>query len=302
MKPRIVVVGSSNTDMVTRAARLPAPGETVLGGHFAMIAGGKGANQAVAAARLGGDVAFIACVGDDSLGRAAIEGFRAEGIDTAHVRLAPEAPSGVASIWVDEAGGENRILVASGANSRLSSADIERARDLIAAAAVLVCQLETPLETVEAALRLAHQSGVTTILNPAPATPLPDGLLGLIDFLTPNETEVRQLTAPLDASEADAAAALLARGVGGVVVTLGAAGAYFSGPEGSGKVDAPKVKKVVDTTGAGDCFTGALAVRLAEGASLAEAVRFAVCAASLSVTRLGAQTSLPYREDIGRVL
>ncbi len=296
---RIVVVGSSNTDMILQMEHIPRPGETILGGQFSMAPGGKGANQAVAAARAGGDVALLARVGDDMFGRQAIEGFRSDGIDVEHVICDGEAPSGVALIFV-AADGENSIGVASGANTRLVPADVQRASDMIRAADVVVMQLETPLETVEAAARLASDAGVPVILNPAPAQPLSDTLLRQISILTPNESEAELLTGvPVTGQQGaeQAAAALQNKGVETVILTLGARGAYVASPDFVGTVPACQVT-AVDTTAAGDVFNGALAVALAEQKNLELAMRFACAAAALSVTKLGAQPSCPRREEI----
>ncbi len=297
--PRLVVVGSSNTDMIVRAPRLPRPGETVLGGQFAQAPGGKGANQAVAAARLGAQVTFIARVGTDSLGDRAAAGFDAEGIDTTSIIRDPDAPSGVALIGVDETTGENAISVAPGANARLSVADIEAARAPLQSADIVLCQLETPLPTVQAALALARAAHVPTLLNPAPAQALSQEMLALVSFLTPNETEAAILSGR--DTPADAAQALLAQGAGAVVVTLGGQGALLATGRGETQIiPGRSVSHVVDTTAAGDCFTAALAVALAEGEALPQAAAFAHAAAALSVTQAGAQPSLPSRADVMR--
>jgi ribokinase len=296
---KIVVIGSTNTDMVVKAERIPRPGETVLGGRFLMNPGGKGANQAVAAARLGGDVTFIARVGDDLFGREAKALFKKEGICTDYIVTDTEEPSGVALIMVDGRG-ENCISVASGANGALTPEAIEDAQAVIEHADLVLLQLETPLETVCRVAELAVGKGVPVILNPAPAQSLPEELYECLEVITPNETEAELLTGikVTDLKSAEAAArALCDRGALQAVITMGAQGAYvYDGSEGM-LVDALNVD-AVDTTAAGDVFSGALAVALAEGAELAAAVRFAVKASALSVTRMGAQASAPYRAEI----
>lgn len=296
----ILVVGSSNTDMIIRVPRIPRPGETVLGGEFAMAAGGKGANQAVAAARAGGHVTFVARVGDDVFGERALANFEADGIDTRFVFRTPGAPSGIALIDVDERG-ENSISVASGANSLLTIADVERAGEAFEKADILLLQLETPREAVEAAARKAARAGIPVILNPAPARALDDERLQLITVLTPNEHEAEFLTGiPVtdERGAREAARRLRTRGAAKVVITLGERGAYASAPEFEGLVPAFRVDPV-DTTAAGDVFNGALAVALAENMTLPVALRFAQAAAALSVTKPGAQPSAPSRSEIG---
>lgn len=303
MKPPLVVVGSSNTDMILRLDRLPRPGETRLGGAFALAAGGKGANQAVAAARAGGRVTFVACVGRDLFGNQALAGFRRDGLDTRWVRRDRTAPSGVALIFVAR-NGENCIAVASGANAHLTPADVHRARAAITRAAAVLLQLESPLPTVQVAAALAHGAGVRVMLNPAPARPLPDALLRRVTWLTPNETEAEALTGvPVRGERAAARAAerLLARGVEAVILTLGKRGAFVAAGELRQRVPGFRVR-AVDTVAAGDVFNGALAVALGEGRPLLEAVRFANAAAALSVTRPGAQPSAPRRAEIERFL
>ena len=301
--PLILVVGSSNTDMIIRLDRIPQPGETILGGAFSTAAGGKGANQAVGAARAGGSVTFIARVGRDMFGEQAVAGFVKDGINVEHIVRDAAAPSGVALIFVAK-DGENSIAVASGANGKLSSADVKKAVALFSKVAVVVMQLETPLATVQATADLAAKAGVKVILNPAPARPLPLKLLKRVSILTPNETEAELLTGIKvtdTASAATATAKLRKLGVETVIITLGARGAFIADANGEQLVPGFKVK-AVDTTAAGDIFNGALAVALAEGRPLAAAVRFANAAAALSVTKLGAQPSAPLRRDIENFL
>jgi len=300
---RIVVVGSSNTDMTIRLERIPKPGETLLGGEFLMAAGGKGANQAVGAARSGGRVSLVARVGADMFGDQALAGLRQDRIDVRHVYRDRTAASGAALIFVDEHG-ENSIAVASGANARLSPADVKSAGRVIAAAGVMLLQLEVPLASVQAAALLGARCGARVILNPAPARPLPDSLLRRVSILTPNETEAEMLTGINvrgDRAAARAAASLRARGVRTVIVTLGARGALLASEDGTRIVPGFKVR-AVDTTAAGDIFNGALAVALAEQQPLLQAVRFASAAAAISVTRRGAQPSAPQRPEIDRLL
>jgi ribokinase len=303
VKNPIVVVGSSNTDMIVRVPRIPRAGETLLGGEFSTAAGGKGANQAVGAARAGGKVALIARIGRDSFGDQAVAGLRRAGVDVSCVFRDKAAASGVALIFVATVG-ENSIAVASGANAKLSPADVKKASRVIRTAAWLVAQLETPLATVMAAAQLAVKVGAGVILNPAPARPLPNSLLKLISILTPNETEAELLTGikVVDhAAAAKACAKLRARGVRTVVLTLGSRGAFVADVHGQQLVPGFKVK-AVDSTAAGDIFNGALAVALAEGSRLLDAVRFANAAAALSVTKLGAQPSAPNRADVEEFL
>jgi len=299
----VLVVGSSNTDMIVKMDRIPRPGETILGGEFLTAAGGKGANQAVAAARAGGRVTFIARVGKDMFGEQAIAGFASEGINVEHVIRDPASPTGVALIFVGR-DGENSIAVASGANGKLSSADVLNARGAFAGASVLMMQLETPLETIQTAAELAAQAGLRVILNPAPAQPLPDCLLRHISILTPNETESEFFTGlKVDSTAAagEAASKLIARHVQTVVITLGGRGAFVADSSTRQLVPGFNVEPV-DTTAAGDTFNGALAVALAEGQQLVQAVRFANAAGAISVTRIGAQPSVPQREEIEQFL
>lgn len=303
---RIVVIGSINVDLVVRVATLPRPGETVLGGQFASVHGGKGANQAVAAARAGGHTTFVARVGDDSMGHSAIEAFQAEGIDTHFITVTPHCPTGVALILVDAAG-ENSIAVAGGANDRLSCDDIERARPAIEAADVIVLQLEVPLEAVVRAVSIAQAAGTRVILNPAPARPLPTTLLASVDVLTPNETEADSLvgrgpdTVPSATDVEGTAGTLLGLGPRAVVLTRGAAGALVAVGQAMTRVPAFPVEPL-DTVAAGDVFNGCLAVMLAEGRDLIAATRCAAAAAAISVTREGAQASAPHRGEIDAFL
>lgn len=303
MRPKVAVVGSSNTDLVAFVERLPEQGETLIGHRFLQTPGGKGANQAVAAARLGAEVTFIARVGSDAFGRAACENFRREGILTDYIVQDSEAPSGVALIFVG-ARGENMIVVVPGANARLSPADVERAEEALRSAHVLLLQLETPLETVARALEIAAESGVTVLLNPAPACHLPPSLLSKVDWLTPNETEASALTG-IPVMDWDfarrAGEALLEQGVKHVVVTIGERGALWVHPQGYEHIPGFLVQ-AVDTTAAGDAFSGALAVALAERQEPKAAIRFANAVAALSVTRPGAQASLPSREEVAQFL
>ncbi|MBP5322041.1 MAG: ribokinase [Kiritimatiellae bacterium] len=295
---QIVVLGSTNTDMVIKSARIPAPGETILGGRFYMNPGGKGANQAVAAARLGGDVVFIAKVGDDLFGRASEALFKKEGMKPS-LFIDPANASGTALIMVDDQG-ENCISVALGANGTLSPADIAGERATIEGASALLMQLETPIETVLTAAQWASAKGVPVILNPAPACALPDALFPCLSLITPNESEAELLTGIRvtdDASARAASAALRAKGCAKVIITLGARGAFVD--DGVTAVTVPACPvKAVDATAAGDVFSGALTVAVTEGKSLAEAVAFASKAAAISVTRMGAQPSIPYRSEI----
>jgi ribokinase len=303
ISPPVLVIGSSNTDLIIKVARIPKPGETILGGEFVRAAGGKGANQAVAAARAGGSVTFIARVGRDANGEQAVAGFAADGINVKHVVCDAVRPSGVALILVDQ-NGENSIAVASGANDKLSPADVRKAKSAFRRARVVLLQLETPLPTVMAAAQLAAAAGVRVVLNPAPARSLPAQLLKRIYLLTPNESEAELLTGVVVSNEATAARAadkLLARGVQNVIITMGARGAFVTGKEARQFILALKVN-AVDATGAGDTFNGALVVALAEGLPLLAAAQFASAAAAISVTRFGAQPSAPTRREIEAVL
>jgi ribokinase len=299
MTNSVAVIGSYNTDLTIKAGSIPRPGETVLGGVFTRGGGGKGANQAVAAARVGAGVSMIAKVGDDPLGREAVARLTAERIDTRYVLLDPDFPTGVAFIMVDSLG-ENSIVVASGANSRLSAADVEGASAAIRGASVLLVQLESPLEAVRAAVRIAHGCGSLVILNPAPVTALDNALLREVDIITPNALEAEMLTGvPISGTESlkAAAGALLGHGISRVLITLGSRGVFSATAESSGLIPAFKVG-AVDSTGAGDVFNGALAAFLAGGTKVEDAIRKASGAAAIAVTRMGAQVSTPFRPEI----
>ena len=297
----ILVIGSSNTDMVIKADRLPGPGETILGGDFFMNAGGKGANQAVAARRLGAAVGFICKTGDDIFGRHAMELFKKEGIHTDYLVIDPMHPSGIALIAVDK-NGENSILVASGANAYLLPPDLPPVAELLENRSTVLMQLETPVETIAYIAHAARTRGIRCILNPAPACPLPESLFPYISVITPNEKEAELLTGvPISDRQTvvEAAHLLRRKGVETVIITLGANGAFVCSAGVEEWVAAPRVK-AVDTTAAGDVFNGALAVALSEKHSLSDAVLFACQAAALSVTKLGAQASAPFRQELSQ--
>ena len=298
MNNKILVIGSSNTDMTIKGKKLPAPGETVTGGVFYMGPGGKGANQAVAAKRLGGDVEFICKVGNDIFGDNALEGYRKEGIDISHVMRSKEA-SGTALILVDDSG-ENCISVASGANGDLTPADIDSVADVIRGAGFLILQLEIPVESVLRAAKIAHEAGVYVILNPAPACELPKEIFKYISLMTPNRSEASIMSGcdvTDEASLEKAVEVLKGYGVQVFVVTLGSKGSLVFK---DGKTDMiPSLKvNAVDATAAGDTFCGALCVALSEGLSLQEAAKFATKASAITVTRPGAQNSIPTRKEI----
>lgn len=296
---KILVIGSSNTDLVVKTEHIPEPGETVLGGDFMMAAGGKGANQAVAASRLGGDVAFVAKIGNDMFGKGSIENYKREKMDISRIIIDKNSTSGVALISVDSKA-ENCIVVAPGANNKITKADIDASKDLISSCEYVLMQLEIPMDIIEYVAGMAHSLGKKIILNPAPAAPLSKDLISKLFLITPNKTESRQITGlNVDTQEdiSKAADALLGMGVENVVITLGTKGSFIKNSTVCQMVPAIKVD-AVDTTAAGDTFNGALCVALSEGKSLLEAVKFATKASSISVTRMGAQTSIPYREEI----
>ena len=296
---QILVVGSCNTDMVIKAAHLPRPGETILGGTFFMNPGGKGANQAVAIARLGGSVTFICKTGSDIFGHQSQQLFEEEGINTSYVFSDSGNPSGVALITVDEKA-ENCIVVASGANANLLPSDLAKAEEAIELADLILMQLEVPMETVCFVADIAWQKGKKVILNPAPAHPLPADLLHHLYLITPNETEAEMITGVKitdDISAVEAARVLSGMGVQHVIITLGSKGALICSDGEAEIVPALKVE-AVDTTAAGDVFNGALTVALSEGRNLKESVRFACKASDISVTRVGSQSSAPYRNEV----
>ena len=299
--PSILVIGSVNTDMIVKLPHLPAIGETVLGNAFYKLPGGKGANQAVAAQRAGGQVTFVACVGDDAFGQESIAGYQRDGIDVSHMKVIPGVSTGVALINVDNQG-RNMITVASGANLQLTTAVIQEQRALIEQAEVLLLQLETPLDAVIAAIEIAHRAKRFIILNPAPAQVLPRELYSKITLMTPNETEAEILTGIKvtdSASARKAAECLRSYGVKQVIITLGAQGIFYSADPVCEHIPCFKVN-AVDTTAAGDVFNGALAAALSQKKSFREALDFAQAASALSVTKVGAQSSVPKFEEIER--
>jgi len=299
MSKKIVVIGSCNTDMVVKSDRLPVPGETVLGGAFMMNLGGKGANQAVTVARMGGNVTFVAKIGNDFFGKQSIERYNEEKINTDYIFSDPFLPSGVAQIMVDM-NGENCIVVASGANAALRPEDIDKVKDIIESADFLLMQLEIPMETVEYAAKMACQKGVKVILNPAPAAFLSNELLKCLYAIIPNKTEAEMLSGVKVtdwASAKHAADVIGSKGVETVIITLGSKGALIK--EGSQYQEIPvKEIKAVDTTAAGDTFCGTICVGLSEGLKIKEAVVMASHASAITVTRPGAQASIPYRQEL----
>lgn len=301
MKPTIAVLGSINMDLVFKTPRMPMPGETLMGDSFHQIHGGKGANQAVAAARMGGAVGLIACVGQDDFGRSCVTSLEKDGIDTQLIRKIDACATGVAGILLD-AHGENSIVLAAGANALLNLDDVKRAQNAIQQAKILVCQLETPFASVQHAINIAHEAGTPVLLNPAPMQNFDQNVLQKIDYLVLNETEASQLSGvPVkNSSQAkEAISVLQARGSHIVIVTLGAAGIVLATADDMIDLAAYPVT-VVDTTAAGDTFVGAFAVAIAEGLELRAACDLAQRAAALAVTQLGAQTSIPHRELVER--
>lgn len=295
----IVVFGSINMDLVARTPRLPSPGETLTGHSFATVPGGKGANQAVACARAGARTRMIGRVGDDVFGAALRESLEGYGVDVSGVATEAGSPSGVAAIAVDDRA-ENTIIIVAGANGRVGAADVARLEGALADARVLLLQLEVPLDAVVAAARAARQRGVTVVLDPAPARDLPDELYDLVDIITPNETEAARLAGfPIAGADdaARAAAALRARGVGVAAIKLGARGVYAA-DAGGGRLYPAFQMKAVDTVAAGDAFNGGMAAALSEGLPLAEALRWGLATGALSVTKPGAQPSMPSRQEL----
>ena len=300
---KLVVLGSINADHILNLESFPTPGETVTGHHYQVAFGGKGANQAVAAGRSGADIAFIACTGDDDIGERVRRQLERDRIDVAPVRAVNAQSTGVALIFVN-AEGENVIGIHAGANAALSVEQVEAEKARIAGAQALLMQLESPLESVLAAAKIAHQHQTTVVLNPAPARDLPDELLSLIDIITPNETEAEKLTGIRVENDDDAAKAarvLHEKGIGIVMITLGSRGVWVSHDGQGRRVPGFKVQ-AVDTIAAGDTFNGAFVTALLEGTALDEAIRFAHAAAAIAVTRKGAQPSVPWREEIDEFL
>jgi ribokinase len=299
MKNKVVVVGSYNTDMTIKTKKLPGPGETVIGGHFSTGGGGKGANQAIAAARIGAEVTFVARVGNDLLGSEGIKRLNEEHINTKYIYRDNELPTGVAFIVVDDKG-ENSIVVASGANANLSPTDVESASDEISSADILLIQLESPIESVYASIKSAHDNGVTVILNPAPAQGLDNHILKYVDIITPNIVEAEMLTG-IKVTDVNSLQSIVNRffdyGINDVIITLGSKG-YFAGAHDAMKIIPALKVAPIDTTGAGDVFSGSLAAFLSEGMTIEKAARMANAAASVSVTRLGAQDGAPKRVEI----
>jgi ribokinase len=299
MKNKVVVVGSYNTDLTIKTERIPRPGETIIGGIFSEGGGGKGANQAVAAARAGANVSFIARVGNDALGQEGQQRLTEEKIDTSFMFHDNDVPTGVAFIVVDQRG-ENSIVVASGANARLSHADIEKASEEISSAGVLLVQLESPIGAIRSAIKKAHENGTIVILNPAPAQSLENDLLQNVDVITPNKVEAEMITG-IKVSDDESLCSIVRKffeyGIKNVLITLGSKGIFFGVSNRMELIPAYKVCPV-DSTGAGDVFSGSLAAFLAEGMPIEKAAKMANASASISVTRMGAQSSAPSRIEI----
>ncbi|MEX0312418.1 MAG: ribokinase [Tateyamaria sp.] len=298
---RVVILGVFVADTAYRADRMPVMGETVLGNSFALGPGGKGSNQAVACARIGADTHFISNLGQDDFGKLALDTWAHAGV-TPHIREIGDSYTGAAFIFVDERTGDNAIIVSPGAAALISPSDVEAHKDLIAGADVFVTQLEQPMDAAMRGLELARAAGVTTVLNPAPAATLPEGMLGLCDYVTPNETECEALTEVAVTTAADAetaCAALMDQGVRTPIITMGEQGAYLSG---HGLVPAVQAGPVVETTGAGDAFNGAFAAALAEGKTALRAVQYGCATAGISVTRPGTAPAMPDRAEVDALL
>lgn len=303
MSPNIVVVGSINMDLVFRTPRMPGVGETISGHEFVQIAGGKGANQAVAAARQGAVTTLIACVGNDFYGQQSLSGLQTDGIATNFISALNNVATGVAGIFVDDHG-NNSIVIAPGANAQLTPAHIDKAREVICSADLLICQCETPLATVTKAIQLAFEHNVKVLFNPAPAIPLPDDLLAKVSYLTVNETEATQISGinVTDIPSAQLASArLLERGAACVLLTMGEHGVCVAEKNNNYHLPAIRVN-VIDTTAAGDTFVGAFAFGIGRGLSVPDAVNEAQFSAALAVTKLGAQSSIPYRKEVVRFM
>lgn len=299
MKPKIVVIGSSNTDMICRVPHIPKPGETVMGGDFFIIQGGKGANQAVASARSGGEVTFIACVGNDLFGKQAIEAYQSDGIDTSCIEMIDNVPTGVALINVADSG-ENSIAVAPGANARLTPEVVDKYREVILSANIILMQFEIPIETVYHIVRIAHTAKIPVVLNPAPAQEIDPSIMPMIYCITPNEHEAVLLSGifpPDPELVSEMAQEIQKKGVQNVIITLGSKGALYR-QQGKEEIVPGIPVQTVDTTAAGDTFNGYLVVELAKGKTFGEAILVANKAASISVTRMGAQPSIPNFNEI----
>lgn len=305
MNKKITVFGSYVVDLMSRASHLPLPGETVKGNLFKMGPGGKGFNQGVAAYKSGGDMTMVTKLGDDFFGRLALDTMEALGMATDHIFVSQEYQTGTALIMVDEKTSQNAIMVTSGACGHISMEDMSRVADVIASSRYLLLQLETNLEAITEAIRIAASNGVYVVLNPAPVQPIPDSLLQKVDIITPNEVEAQILTgveidtgSPALEDQARAAADFFfSKGVSAVIITLGSKGAYVSDQTRSQLIAAPVVS-VLDTTGAGDAFNGGLVTALAEGKDIFEAARFACDLAAISVTRMGTAPAMPTRREI----
>jgi len=298
-RPKITVIGSSNTDLVAKVPKLPSPGETVMGTDFIIAPGGKGANQAVATARIGGDVTFVAKIGIDDNGNRSLENFKKDGINTDFVFQTDEAPSGVALIFVDK-NGENMLVPVPGSNGKLCPNDIDKARIAIEKADIVVLQLEIPLETVEYAIKIAYKANVPIVLNPAPARKLEPDLIKMVSYITPNETEAEILTdikVVDDHTVEKSGKKLLEFGANTAIITLGKRGAMVVTNNSSELVPAFAVK-AVDATAAGDAFTGGFAYAIATGKDVISSARFGNAVAGLTVTKMGAQPSMPTKDEL----